>query len=157
MDLKVGEEVYVCNCGPSCPCNTMSMKEGNCTCGNKMVKAKVTKVEKDVAYVQAEGWEKARRFQDPGEIYVCLRTLLQVRHHQPEPRKMCLRRSHEAGEIIRAYHLYHLFDPKTGDPVHLPVSRFFTSVVGNPPGRPFFPIRETGSCPRRYGYCPPGG
>jgi hypothetical protein len=70
MTLKVGEEVYVCNCGPSCPCNTMSMKEGNCTCGNKMVKAKVTKVDKDVAYVQAEGWEKPRAFKTQGK-YMC--------------------------------------------------------------------------------------
>jgi hypothetical protein len=70
MDLKVGEEVYVCNCGPSCPCLTMSMKEGNCTCGNKMAKAKVTKVEKDVAYVQAEGWEKPRAFPTQGR-YMC--------------------------------------------------------------------------------------
>jgi hypothetical protein len=70
MDLKVGEEVYVCNCGPSCPCQTMSMKEGNCTCGNKMVKAKVTKVEKDLAYVKAEGWDKPRAFNTRGK-YMC--------------------------------------------------------------------------------------
>jgi hypothetical protein len=70
MDLKVGEEVYVCNCGPSCPCYTMSMKEGNCTCGNKMVKAKVTKVDKDVAYLQAEGWEKPRAVNTQGK-YMC--------------------------------------------------------------------------------------
>jgi len=70
MDLKVGEEVYVCNCGPTCPCHTMAMKEGNCTCGNKMVKAKVTKVETDVAYMQAEGWEKPRAFKTQGK-YIC--------------------------------------------------------------------------------------
>ena len=70
MDLKVGEEVYVCNCGPSCNCHTMSMKEGNCTCGNKMVKGKVTKVDKDVAYVQAEGWEKPRAYNTQGK-YMC--------------------------------------------------------------------------------------
>ena len=70
MNLKVGEEVYVCNCGPTCPCNSMSMKEGNCTCDNKMVKAKVTKVENDVAYVQAEGWEKPRAFITQGK-YMC--------------------------------------------------------------------------------------
>jgi hypothetical protein len=70
MDLKVGEEVYVCNCGPSCPCQTMAMKDGNCTCGNKMIKAKVTKVEKDVAYVKAEAWEKARAFSTQGQ-YMC--------------------------------------------------------------------------------------
>jgi hypothetical protein len=70
MDLKVGEQVYVCNCGPSCPCLTMSMKEGNCTCGNKMVKGKVTKVEQDMAYVQAEGWEKPRGYNIQGK-YMC--------------------------------------------------------------------------------------
>ena len=70
MDLQVGEDVYVCNCGPSCPCLTMSMKEGECTCGNKMVKAKVTKVEKDIAYVQAEGWEKPRGYNPQGK-YMC--------------------------------------------------------------------------------------
>jgi hypothetical protein len=70
MNLKVGDEVYVCNCGPSCPCNTMSRKEGNCTCGNKMVQAKVIKVEKDVTYVKAEGWEKARAFRTQGK-YMC--------------------------------------------------------------------------------------
>ena len=70
MDLKVGEEVYVCNCGPSCPCLTMTMKEGNCTCGNKLAKAKVTKVENDVAYVQGEGWEKPRAFSTQGK-YMC--------------------------------------------------------------------------------------
>ena len=26
MDLKVGDEAYVCNCGASCPCQTMSQK-----------------------------------------------------------------------------------------------------------------------------------
>ena len=70
MNLKVGEEVYVCNCGPTCPCNTMSLKPGNCTCGNKMVKAKVTKVEEDVAYVQAKGWDKPRAFKTQGK-YMC--------------------------------------------------------------------------------------
>jgi hypothetical protein len=70
MKLTVGEEVYVCNCGPSCPCHTMSTKEGNCTCGNKMVKAKVTKVDKDMTYVKAEGWEKPRGYNPQGK-YMC--------------------------------------------------------------------------------------
>ena len=71
MDLKVGEEVYVCNCGPGCPCQTMSRKEGMCACGqDKVVKAKVTKVEKDVAYVQAKGWEKPLAFHTQGK-YIC--------------------------------------------------------------------------------------
>jgi hypothetical protein len=71
MDLKVGEEVYVCNCGPSCPCQTMAMKEGMCSCGkDKVVKGKVTKIEKGVAYVQAQGWEKPLPFHAQGK-YTC--------------------------------------------------------------------------------------
>jgi hypothetical protein len=71
MNLKVGEEVYVCNCGPDCPCQTLSRKEGMCACGqDKVVKAKVTKVEKDVAYVQAKGWEKPQAFHTRGK-YIC--------------------------------------------------------------------------------------
>ncbi len=70
MDLKVGDEVYVCNCGPACPCNTVSRKEGKCTCGNQMVKAKVVKVENDMATVQAEGWDKPRTFKTAGK-YMC--------------------------------------------------------------------------------------
>jgi hypothetical protein len=68
MKLKVGEEVYACNCEPSCPCHTMSMKEGNCACGGKLVKGKVTKVERDLAYVQAEGWEKPRALNTQGKF-----------------------------------------------------------------------------------------
>jgi hypothetical protein len=70
MDLKVDQEVYACNCGASCPCNTMSMKEGNCACGNKMVKAKVVKVEEGVVYLQEAGWEKPRAFKTQGK-YTC--------------------------------------------------------------------------------------
>jgi hypothetical protein len=33
MDLKVGDEVYACNCGADCPCQTISMSPGKCTCG----------------------------------------------------------------------------------------------------------------------------
>jgi hypothetical protein len=70
LNLKVGDEIYVCNCGPSCPCQTMSRRASNCTCGNEMVKVKVTKVEKDLAYVQAPAWEKARAFNTVGK-YAC--------------------------------------------------------------------------------------
>ena len=41
LDLKAGSEIYACNCGEKCPCNTMSNNAGNCTCGKPMVKAKV--------------------------------------------------------------------------------------------------------------------
>jgi hypothetical protein len=71
MNLKVGDEVYVCNCGSGCPCYSMAMKEGTCACGkDKLIKAKVTKVEKDAAYVQANGWDKPQAFPTQGK-YLC--------------------------------------------------------------------------------------
>jgi hypothetical protein len=70
MDLKVGDEVYVCNCGDKCPCNTMSHNPGKCTCGTDMVKAKVLKVEPGKAEVKAESWDKARTFKTIGK-YMC--------------------------------------------------------------------------------------
>ena len=70
MDLKVGDEVYACNCGEKCPCNTLSKNPGKCTCGKDMVKAKVTKVEEGKAYLMADGWEKERVFKTTGK-YTC--------------------------------------------------------------------------------------
>lgn len=70
LTLKVGDEVYVCNCGESCDCLTMSRKEANCVCKKPMVKAKVTKVDKDLAMVQAPGWGKPRLFKTVGK-YAC--------------------------------------------------------------------------------------
>ena len=58
MKLNVGDEVYVCGCGDSCPCLTMSKAPGKCSCGKDMVKAKVTKVEKGKATVMANGKEQ---------------------------------------------------------------------------------------------------
>src|SRR5512134_3923196 len=70
MDLKAGDEVYACNCGDDCPCNTMSRNAGKCTCGKDMVKAKATKVEDGKAYLKAEKWEKERAFKTKGQ-YAC--------------------------------------------------------------------------------------
>ena len=70
LDLKVGDECYVCNCGEKCACNTISMNPGKCTCGNDMVKAKVAKVEKGKVSFKAEGWEKERSFKTIGK-YAC--------------------------------------------------------------------------------------
>jgi hypothetical protein len=70
LDLKAGDTVYACNCGEKCACKTMSMKETNCTCGNKMVKATVAKVEGDTAMLKAEGWDKERAFPTKGK-YAC--------------------------------------------------------------------------------------
>jgi hypothetical protein len=71
LDLKVGDELYVCNCGEKCPCNTISRNPGKCACGHDdMVKATVTKVEGNVAYFKAEGWDKERPFKTVGK-YMC--------------------------------------------------------------------------------------
>ena len=58
INLKVGDEVYVCGCGEGCPCLTMSRNPGKCVCGNDLVKAKITKVEKDKATVMVNGKEQ---------------------------------------------------------------------------------------------------
>jgi hypothetical protein len=70
MDLKVGDEIYACNCGEDCPCNTMSRNAGKCTCGKDMVKAKVMKVEGDKVMLKSETWEKERAFKTTGN-YMC--------------------------------------------------------------------------------------
>jgi len=70
LDLKVGDERYVCNCGEKCACNTISMSQGKCTCGSDMVKAKVVKVETGKASFKAEGWQKERSFKTIGK-YAC--------------------------------------------------------------------------------------
>jgi hypothetical protein len=51
MDVKPGDEIYVCACGDKCPCDSMSRNPGKCTCGKDMVKAKVIKVEDGMVYV----------------------------------------------------------------------------------------------------------
>ncbi len=70
MDLKVGDEIYACNCGADCPCNTMSRMPGKCTCGKDMVKAKVMSVAEGQAMLKADSWEKERSFKTTGK-YAC--------------------------------------------------------------------------------------
>ena len=53
MVAKVGDELYVCGCGESCPCDTMSRNPGKCTCDKDLVKTKVTKVEKGMITVES--------------------------------------------------------------------------------------------------------
>jgi hypothetical protein len=43
--------VYVCGCGPDCPCNTVKAEPGTCSCGKPLVWGHVVKVEGDVALV----------------------------------------------------------------------------------------------------------
>jgi hypothetical protein len=54
---KAGDTIYVCACGDSCKCGTIGMKEGNCGCGQKLIKTTVTKVEKDKVFYKIEGKE----------------------------------------------------------------------------------------------------
>lgn len=69
-EFKVGDEVYACNCGEKCPCQTISKHEGKCPCGKEMVKAKVVSVEQGKVGLQAEGWEKPRTFSTVAK-YAC--------------------------------------------------------------------------------------
>ena len=68
LELKAGDEIYVCNCGEKCECGSVSMKEAKCTCGKEMVEVKVTKVDKDMAYYMLDG--KERSVQTTGK-YAC--------------------------------------------------------------------------------------
>jgi hypothetical protein len=58
LQLKVGDEIYVCGCGEGCPCLYMSKNPGKCSCGKDLVKGKVTKVEKDKVTVMVNGKEQ---------------------------------------------------------------------------------------------------
>lgn len=58
MELKGGDEVYVCNCAEGCPCDTVSMKEGDCTCGNTLVKGVVKSVAEGKAMIEVDGKER---------------------------------------------------------------------------------------------------
>jgi hypothetical protein len=57
MDVKPGDEIYVCGCGEACSCDTMSRNPGKCSCGKDLIKVKVTKVENGMVYV--DGGKKA--------------------------------------------------------------------------------------------------
>lgn len=50
FSAKAGDEIYVCACGAACKCGTIAKKEGECGCGQKLVKTTVTKVEKGKVY-----------------------------------------------------------------------------------------------------------
>ncbi len=71
MDLKVGDEIYACDCGDGCPCNTMSRSSSaKCACGKDTVKARVMKIDGDIAMLKADGWDKERAFKMTGK-YMC--------------------------------------------------------------------------------------
>lgn len=58
IPLKAGDMVYVCGCGESCPCKSMSMKPAKCTCNKQMVKTKVLRIEGGNAVVKVKGAEQ---------------------------------------------------------------------------------------------------
>jgi len=66
--LKVGDEVFVCNCGAGCPCGSIAMKESKCSCGNKMSKGTVTQVAEGTAVVRIGSREQT--FKTTGR-YAC--------------------------------------------------------------------------------------
>ena len=68
IELKAGEEVYACNCGTKCPCNTLSRNPGKCTCGVDLVKATVKSVGDGTALLLVSGEE--RPFKTVGK-YAC--------------------------------------------------------------------------------------
>lgn len=53
--FKNGDAVYVCTCGDSCDCKTMSRKDGKCSCGKALGKGTVSKVDGDKAVVKVGG------------------------------------------------------------------------------------------------------
>jgi len=68
MQLKVGDKVYACACGEACPCQTLSMKPSNCSCGKEMVQGEVVEVGDGTVVVQTADWK--RTFKTEGK-FVC--------------------------------------------------------------------------------------
>ncbi len=57
FDAKPGDVIYVCGCGAGCDCGSLAKKEGTCSCGNKLVKTTVNKVEKGKVFYTLNGME----------------------------------------------------------------------------------------------------
>ena len=56
---KAGDTIYVCGCGAECTCGTISSAEGTCSCGKKLVKTTVTKVEDGKVFYSVDGKEQS--------------------------------------------------------------------------------------------------
>ena len=50
--FKKGDTVYVCGCGDGCPCKTMSLSQGKCSCGKVLEKGVVSSIAGDTAVVK---------------------------------------------------------------------------------------------------------
>jgi len=59
MQLKVGDKVYACNCGEACPCDTLSMRPGKCSCGKDLVQGEVVEVGEGSVVVQTDSWKRS--------------------------------------------------------------------------------------------------
>lgn len=68
MDIQTGDEIYACNCGKDC--QSMAKVPGNCTCGVKMVKARVVKSGGDKAILISDDWGRMKIFKLIGN-YSC--------------------------------------------------------------------------------------
>jgi hypothetical protein len=68
MDLKVGDQLFVCGCGKDCDCDTMAKKPGKCSCDKPMVQGTVTKVSEGKAMIKTE--KEEREFKTVG-LYMC--------------------------------------------------------------------------------------
>jgi len=66
MQLKVGDKVYACNCGEGCPCQTLSMNPGECSCGNPLAEGEVVEVGDGTVVVQTADWK--RTFKTDGKF-----------------------------------------------------------------------------------------
>jgi hypothetical protein len=64
--LKAGDVVNVCGCSEGCPCDTISRKDGKCSCGKPLVKGKVMSVEEGKAMIEING--KQRAFKTTGKF-----------------------------------------------------------------------------------------
>jgi len=57
FETKAGDTIYVCGCGEACKCGSISNADGECSCGKKLVKTTVNKVENDTVFYTVEGKE----------------------------------------------------------------------------------------------------
>lgn len=66
MAPKVGDTVYACNCGEACPCQTLSMKPGECSCGKALAQGTVAEVGDGTVVVKTADW--TRTFKSDGKF-----------------------------------------------------------------------------------------